>query len=76
MSEILTIREFANAVKVGIPTVRRWINDGLIPIFRAGYVIRIDKQSALEALSNRKPNLPLKPRRGKPCAETKEPISA
>jgi excisionase family DNA binding protein len=47
-----TIREFRKEVQASDPTVRRWIRDGVIPIYRVRHFIRIDRDAALEALKN------------------------
>jgi excisionase family DNA binding protein len=64
MPTLLTIREFAQALKASIPTVRGWIDRGVIPVYHVRHFIRIDRDAALKALADwKKPNTDPKPRR-------------
>jgi PTS system nitrogen regulatory IIA component len=33
---LMTIKEVAEAVKVSVSTVRRWVRDGLVPAYKVG----------------------------------------
>jgi excisionase family DNA binding protein len=50
VSNLQTIEEFAKETKASVNTIRTWISKGIIPHIRVGYVIRIEKTEALEAL--------------------------
>ena len=65
MTEIQTIYEFADTMKVNHYTVRMWINEGLIPYLRVKGVIRIEPEEAVKALRNYKAE-----------AAAKEPVTA
>ena len=48
ITEILTIREVADYLKVSVPTVRSLIERGDIPYFQRGQVIRLNKSDVIK----------------------------
>ncbi len=48
--ELLTLREAAAFAVVSVSSLRRWIKGGLLPVYRAGRQIRIDKADLVALL--------------------------
>jgi excisionase family DNA binding protein len=69
MADLLTVKQFAEEMQASDGTIRNWIRMGIIPVYHVRYVIRIDREAALEALQNFK-----RPRKRK--AKPREPQEA
>lgn len=48
--ELLSVDEVAEQLQMSAPTVRRWINDGKIPVIRQGRLLRFYMPDVLTAL--------------------------
>lgn len=48
--ELLTLRQAAAYAVVSVSTLRRWVRDGLLPVYRAGRQIRIDRADLVAVL--------------------------
>lgn len=55
-SELLTIRETAELLKVHINTVRFWVKVGLLKGYKIGSVIRLKKRQVFKALKEEATN--------------------
>jgi excisionase family DNA binding protein len=44
---LLTVEEAAKIANVSTSTIRNWSNDGLLPVFRCGRIMRIDQARLL-----------------------------
>lgn len=51
--DILTIQEAAEYMKVSVPIVRDMIDNGDLPHFRRGKIIRLNRNDVLDWMSNR-----------------------
>lgn len=50
--KLMTVREAAEYAKVSEQTIRRWIKEGRLKVYRAGRQIRIDESDLIECLSS------------------------
>lgn len=51
--DILTIQDAAEYMKVSVPVIRKMIDDGDLPHFRRGKIIRLNKYDVLNWMSNK-----------------------
>ena len=52
MTDMMTIRDVAQQMKVSPRTVQRWIRRGLLPAVRVGKVVRIRQEDLLGFLEH------------------------
>jgi excisionase family DNA binding protein len=48
---LLTLKEVAGYARVSISTVRRWVSDDGLPVYRAGRQKRVDEKELVKFLS-------------------------
>src|SRR5688500_9266043 len=41
-SRLVSVVEAATAIGVSVPTVRRWVKSGSVPVVRIGHTVRVD----------------------------------
>ena len=51
--ELLTAREAADVLRVGVPTLRGWVKEGRTPFVRLGRRILFDRDALLRWLKDR-----------------------
>lgn len=54
LPDIITIKELAEFLKISVSTIRRAISSGELISFKAGKNVRIEKESVMEWLEQKK----------------------
>jgi excisionase family DNA binding protein len=52
---LLTPKELADLLKLSLPTVRRYVNNGTIPFIQIGNRVRFEPEAVLQSLRKAKP---------------------
>jgi excisionase family DNA binding protein len=48
--ELIKPEEAAELLKVKLPTVYKWVDDGILPVVRIGKTVRFDKEALIDWL--------------------------